>query len=108
VPNVTTTGPRRPGRQLRSSTQDILRSSVVITVATLIGHLIPLLPSTWLSRTTALITAFVLSALVLFGVGVYSSVTLAGDWRKNGIKTVAIGLGAAAIGFLIGRLFHAS
>jgi vacuolar iron transporter family protein len=87
-------------------TPDILRSSVVITIATLIGHLIPLLPFIWLPRTTALVTAFVLSAGVLFGVGVYSSVTLAGDWRKNGLKMVAIGLGAAAAGFLIGRLFH--
>jgi len=87
-------------------TPDILRSAVVITIATLIGHLIPLLPFVWLSRTTALVTAFVLSAGALFGVGVYSSVTLVGDWRKNGLKMVAIGLGAAAVGFLIGRLFH--
>jgi VIT1/CCC1 family predicted Fe2+/Mn2+ transporter len=48
----------------------------------------------------------VLSALVLFGVGVYSAVTRIGDWRKNGLKFVAIGLGAAAIGFFVGRLFH--
>jgi predicted membrane protein (TIGR00267 family) len=87
---------------------DIARSAVVITFATLIGHFIPLLPFVWLPRTTALILAVVLSALVLFGVGVYSSVTLVGDWRKNGLKMVAIGLGAAAIGFLIGRLFHAT
>jgi VIT1/CCC1 family predicted Fe2+/Mn2+ transporter len=87
-------------------TPDITRSSVVITIATLIGHLIPLLPFIWLPRATALVTAIVLSAGVLFGVGVYSSVTLAGDWRKNGLKMVAIGLGAAAAGFLIGRLFH--
>ncbi len=87
-------------------TPDIMRSSVVITIATLIGHLIPLLPFGWLPRTTALITAIGLSAGVLFGVGVYSSLTLAGDWRKNGLKMVAIGLGAAAVGFLIGRLFH--
>lgn len=87
-------------------TPDILRSAVVITIATLIGHLIPLLPFVWLDRTPALITAIVLSAAVLFGVGVYSSVTLVGDWRKNGLKMVAIGLGAAAAGFLIGRLFH--
>jgi predicted membrane protein (TIGR00267 family) len=85
---------------------DIMRSAIVITVATLIGHLIPLLPFVWLSRTAALVTAIVLSALVLFGVGVYESVTLVGDWRKNGLKMVAIGLGAAAVGFLIGRLFH--
>ena len=85
---------------------DIFRSAVVITIATLIGHMIPLLPFVWLPRTTALILAIVLSALVLFGVGVYSSVTLVGDWRKNGLKMVVIGLGAAAVGFLIGRLFH--
>jgi hypothetical protein len=28
------------------------------------------------------------------------------DWRKNGLKMVAIGLGAAAVGLLIGCLFH--
>jgi len=49
---------------------DIFRSAVVITVATLIGHLIPLLPFVWLARTTALVLAIVLSGLVLFGVGV--------------------------------------
>jgi predicted membrane protein (TIGR00267 family) len=87
-------------------TPAIVRSAVVITFATLIGHLIPLLPFVWLPRTAALITAIVLSAGALFGVGVYSSVTLVGDWRKNGLKMVAIGLGAAAVGFLIGRLFH--
>ncbi|HEY6295191.1 MAG TPA: VIT1/CCC1 transporter family protein [Streptosporangiaceae bacterium] len=87
-------------------TPDIFRSAIVITGATLIGHLIPLLPFVWLPRTTALILAIVLSALVLFGVGSYEAVTLVGDWRKKGIQMVMIGLGAAAIGFLIGRLFH--
>lgn len=89
-------------------TPDIFRSAIVITLATLVGHLIPLLPFAWLPPTAALVTAIVLSAAVLFGVGVYESVTLVGDWRKNGLKMVAIGLGAAAIGFLIGRLFHAT
>jgi VIT1/CCC1 family predicted Fe2+/Mn2+ transporter len=28
------------------------------------------------------------------------------DWRKNGLKMVAIGLGAAAVGLLIGCLFQ--
>jgi vacuolar iron transporter family protein len=85
---------------------DIFRSAVVITIATLIGHMIPLLPFVWLSRTTAVITAIVLSALVLFGVGAYQALTLVGDWRKKGVQMVVIGLGAAAVGFLIGRLFH--
>ena len=85
---------------------DIFRGAIVITVATLIGHLIPLLPFLWLPRTTALVLAIVLSALVLFGVGAYQAVTLVGDWRKKGLQMVLIGLGAAGIGFLIGRLFH--
>src|SRR5207245_5834014 len=38
-------------------TPDIVRSAIVITIATLIGHLIPLLPFAWLSRTTALIVS---------------------------------------------------
>jgi predicted membrane protein (TIGR00267 family) len=87
---------------------DIMRSAVVITIATLIGHLIPLLPFVWLSRTAALVLAIVLSAIVLFGVGVYSAVTLVGDWRKSGLKMMVIGLGAAGTGFLIGNLFPAS
>jgi predicted membrane protein (TIGR00267 family) len=87
---------------------DILRSAVVITIATLIGHLIPILPFVWLSRTSSLVVAIALSAVVLFGVGVYSAVTLVGDWRKSGVKMVAIGLGAAGIGFLIGNLFKSS
>ncbi|TML00732.1 MAG: hypothetical protein E6G40_05150 [Actinobacteria bacterium] len=89
-------------------TSAILRSAFVITVATLIGHLIPLLPFVWLARTPALVLAIVLSALVLFGVGVYSAVTLVGDWRKSGLKMLVIGLGAAGVGFLIGNLFHAA
>ena len=52
--------------------------------------------------------AIVLSAIVLFGVGAYSAVSLVGDWRKSGPKMVAIGLGAAAAGFLVGRLFHSA
>src|SRR2546426_6441142 len=66
---------------------DILRSAFVITVATLIGHLIPLLPFVWLARTPALVLAIVLSALVLFGVGVYSAPNarrgLAEEWAED-------------------------
>ncbi len=86
---------------------DVLRSSFVIFVATLIGHLIPLLPFLWLTRTPALVLALVLSALVLFGVGVYSALTLVGRWWASGLRMLVIGLGAAGIGFLIGRLFGA-
>jgi VIT1/CCC1 family predicted Fe2+/Mn2+ transporter len=88
--------------------RDIFRTAVVIGVATLIGHLIPLVPFVVLPRTPALVLAIVLSAVALFGVGAYTAVTLVGDWRKSGLKFLAIGLGAAAIGFFVGRLFNAT
>jgi VIT1/CCC1 family predicted Fe2+/Mn2+ transporter len=67
-----------------------------------------LFPFVWLARTPALILAIALSALVLFGVSVYSAVTLVGDWLRSGLKMLAIGLGAAGVGFVIGNLFHAT
>jgi predicted membrane protein (TIGR00267 family) len=88
--------------------RDILRTAVVVGIATLIGHLIPLLPFMFLSRTPALVLAILLSAVALFGVGAYTAVSLVGDWRRSGLKFLAIGLGAAAIGFVVGRLFNAA
>jgi predicted membrane protein (TIGR00267 family) len=86
--------------------QSLMRSAVIVTVATLIGHLIPIVPFMAVTRTPAIIVAIALSAVTLFAVGVYSAKTLVGDWRKSGLQMVAIGLGAAALGYLIGRLFH--
>jgi VIT1/CCC1 family predicted Fe2+/Mn2+ transporter len=88
------------------ATADVVRSSVIITIATLIGHLIPLFPFVFMSRTPALVLAIILSAIVLFGVGAYSAITRVGLWWKSGPKMIVIGLGAAGIGFAIGRLFH--
>jgi VIT1/CCC1 family predicted Fe2+/Mn2+ transporter len=87
---------------------DVMRSASVITVATLIGHLIPLLPFVWLARGTALVLALILSAVVLFAVGAYQALTRVGSWWKQGSRMIVIGLGAAALGFIIGHLFHAS
>src|SRR3989442_3014629 len=86
--------------------RSLVQSAVIVTVATLIGHLIPIVPFMVVARTPAIITAIALSAVTLFAVGVYSAKTLVGDWRKSGIQMVAIGLGAAALGFFIRRLFH--
>lgn len=86
--------------------RSLVRSAMIVTVATLIGHFIPIIPFMLFARTPAIVLAIALSAVTLFAVGVYSAKTLVGDWRKSGVQMLAIGLGAAALGFLIGRLFY--
>ena len=86
--------------------RSLVQSALVVTLATLIGHFIPIVPFMAAPRTLAIVLAIALSAVTLFAVGVYSARTLVGDWRKSGIQMTAIGLGAAAAGFLIGRLFQ--
>ena len=90
------------------SSGDVFRSSVVITVATLIGHMIPLVPFVLFSRSVALTVGLSLSAAVLFGVGAYQAITRVGKWWRVGLRMVLIGLGAAALGFAIASLFHAA
>jgi VIT1/CCC1 family predicted Fe2+/Mn2+ transporter len=88
--------------------RDVVRTSITITVATLIGHLIPILPFFVVPRLPALVAAFVLSGIVLFAVGAYSAVTLVGDWRRNGAQMLVIGLGAAALGYVISKVVGAT
>jgi len=88
--------------------QSLLRSSLIVTVATLIGHLIPLVPFMLATGLPAIVAAIAFSGVTLFAVGAYSAKTLIGDWRKSGLQMLTIGLGAAAVGFLIGRLFHST
>jgi VIT1/CCC1 family predicted Fe2+/Mn2+ transporter len=89
-------------------TSRVLRGAAVVLLATLIGHFVPLWSFIVLrpSPTIALVVSIAFSGVVLFGVGVYQAKTLVGDWRTSGLKMVVIGLGAAAIGFFVGHLFH--
>lgn len=88
-------------------TKDVLRSSVIVTIATTIGHLVPLFPFFFLDIQHGLLGAIIISGAVLFAVGAYQAFTLVGSWWKSGLRMLIIGLGAALAGYLIARLFHA-
>jgi VIT1/CCC1 family predicted Fe2+/Mn2+ transporter len=93
--------------QLRPvDTAGVLRTSVIVTIAAIVGSLLPLIPFFFLDRTTACVLAVIISAFTLFGVGAYKAKSLVGDWRRSGLQMVIIGLAAAFVGFLVGRLFH--
>lgn len=89
-------------------TKDVLKSSVVVTVATAIGHLIPAFPFFFMDSGNGLILAIIISSLTLFSTGVYQAVTLVGSWWKSGLRMLLIGMGAALAGYLIARVFHAA
>jgi predicted membrane protein (TIGR00267 family) len=89
------------------NTKAVLKSSVIVTIATAIGHLIPLSPFFFATQGTSLTIAVIISAITLFAVGVYQAVSLVGSWWKSGIRMVIIGLAAAFIGYFIARIFHA-
>ncbi len=82
---------------------DVLKSSVIVTIATLIGHLIPLLPFFFVVHRTGIILSLIMSAAALFAVGTYQAVTLVGSWWKGGIRLALIGMVAAFAGYLIAR-----
>lgn len=89
-------------------TNAVLKSSVIVTIATLIGHLIPLFPFFFVAHLQGIILAIIVSAITLFATGVYQAVTLVGSWWKSGLRMLIIGLGAAAAGYVIARIFHTS
>lgn len=87
-------------------TSSVRKTSIIVTIATIIGSLIPLLPFFFLGRGAAIPLSIVLSGVALFAVGAYKAQTLVGDWRRSGTEMLLIGLGAAFVGFLVGRIFH--
>jgi len=89
------------------NTEADLKSSVIVTIATFIGYLIPLFLFFFVAHLPEIIIALILSAITLFAVGVYLAVTLVRSWWKSGLRMLLIGLGAAT-GYLIVRLFHAT
>lgn len=84
----------------------ILRTSLVVGVAALLASFIPVGPFFLLPRSQASIVSLVISGIALFFVGVYQAKTFVGVWWKKGVQMIIIGLGAAFVGFLIGKIFQ--
>jgi len=87
-------------------TRSVLRTSIIVAIAAVIGSLIPLVPMTLAPSPLAIPVTVLICGLALFGVGVYQARTYIGDWRKTGLQFVLIGLGAALLGYLADSLFH--
>lgn len=82
------------------------KSGMLVGVATVIGHGIPLVPFLFVGSNVFLgaTLAVLVSGIALFGIGWYEARTTMGAWWKNGLQLAAIGLAAGVAGYLIGWL----
>lgn len=88
------------------NTDKLLKSSFIVGISTVVGSIIPVMPFFVFQPPRALPISLILSGAVLFGVGVYKAKTYIGNWWKSGIQMFVIGMGAALIGFVIGKIFR--
>jgi predicted membrane protein (TIGR00267 family) len=86
-------------------TKDVLRSSIIVGVSTIVGSLIPLLPYFILHSDKSVYVSFVISAIALFSIGFYQAKSYVGNPFKKGLQMLIIGMGAAVVGFVVGKLF---
>lgn len=80
------------------------RTAVIVGGSAVIGSLIPLAPFALLPVGMSIWVSIVITALVLFGVGVYKArVTVGRPWR-SGLEMAVIGTVSALVGYAIGIL----
>jgi predicted membrane protein (TIGR00267 family) len=88
--------------------KEIYMGSFIVGISTLIGSFIPLFLYFFLPLKTALWPSLAVSAFFLFLIGIYKAKVTVGKPFKSGLQMALIGMGAAVVGFLIGRLFGAN
>lgn len=82
-----------------------VKSALVVGFSAIIGSLIPLVPFTLLPVAHSMCAAVVVTAFVLFGVGVYKAKAMVGHPWKSGLEMAFIGTLSALVGYAIGALF---
>jgi VIT1/CCC1 family predicted Fe2+/Mn2+ transporter len=81
-----------------------LRAALVVGLAAVIGSLVPLFPFMFWSVSTSMWLSVVVTALVLFAIGVYKARVTVGKPMKSGLEMAVIGTVSALAGYLVGYL----
>ncbi|MGA8543294.1 MAG: VIT1/CCC1 transporter family protein [Thermoplasmata archaeon] len=84
------------------------KSAFTVLAATIVGSAIPLVPFLvpGLPVLTQAISAVIVCAIALFGIGWYEASITVGPFWKSGVRMLLIGMGAGLVGFLIGLAAH--
>jgi len=82
-----------------------IKTALIVGLSAIVGSLIPLAPFLFLPVLPSMILSVLLTALVLFGVGVYKARVMVGHPVKSGLELAMIGTISALAGYAIGMLF---
>lgn len=85
-----------------------IKKSLVVGLATIIGSMIPIIPLFLFPLPMAIYCSVIISAIALFITGALEAKINVGNWIKKGIQLMLIGMVAAVIGFVIGKLLGVS
>lgn len=85
-----------------------VKDGFIVFLSAMIGSLIPLIPfflinaNLKITVNTAMIIAIIISLLTLFITGALKAKWSVGNWKKEGIEMLLIGLGAVIAGYIAG------
>jgi VIT1/CCC1 family predicted Fe2+/Mn2+ transporter len=80
-----------------------LRGALIVGSAAMVGSLIPLVTFFFLPIRPAVLSSLGVSAVALFATGAVEARLTIGHWARKGLQLALIGMGAALIGFLVGK-----
>jgi vacuolar iron transporter family protein len=83
-----------------------IRSGIIVGLAAIIGSLIPLSPFFFIPVNLGIWTSIIVSALVLFLLGVYKARVTIGHPGKSGAELALIGTVSALVGYAVGLIFR--
>jgi vacuolar iron transporter family protein len=81
-----------------------LKSSIIVFFASLVGSIVPLFPFFFLPITAAIIVSLIISAIALFFTGAMEGKLTLSNWVSKGLQLMLIGMAAAAVGFIVGKI----
>jgi predicted membrane protein (TIGR00267 family) len=85
--------------------KEAARAALVVGLSAIVGSLIPLVPFVFLPIVPSMLASVLVTALVLFGVGVYKARRTVGNPGKSGLEMALIGTLSALVGYAVGALF---
>jgi VIT1/CCC1 family predicted Fe2+/Mn2+ transporter len=81
-----------------------LDAAAVVFAASIVAAIIPLIPFVFFPVFTAIIYTLAISVVTLFIAGAIEAKITIGNWEKRGAEMAVIGMLAALLGYLIGKL----